>query len=256
MYKTLLIEYSELTCTITFNRLEHKNSINLEFLQELNNALDHVEQSSTCRVIILQGQQGIFCTGMDFTEATLNASTESFLSSQYMQTIKRLTLIPRIVIANVDGQVMAGGVGIVAACDLVVATPRSNFSLSEALWGLLPACVTPYLIRRVGYQHAYRMTLTTMVITGQKASDMNLVDELTESPEQCIRLFMRRLVRLENSTVSNVKQYFRKMWIITEQMEQLAIAEISRLADLPDIQQNIQRFVKFQQFPWDKSNNE
>lgn len=251
IYNTLLVEYAEFTCTITFNRLDNKNSINLEFLQEFNQVLDEVEQSP-CHIIILQGQEGLFCTGMDFIEAAISVSTESFLSLQYMETIKRLTLIPRIIIAKVDGQVMAGGVGLVAAADLVVATPRSNFSLSEALWGLLPACVTPYLIRRIGFQQAYRLALTTMAIDGHRAYEINLVDEVTESPDICIRQFMRRLVRLEISTIENIKQYFRKMWIITETMEQTAIAEMRRLADLPEIQQAILQFVKFQQFPWDK----
>ena len=253
IFKTIFVEYTlPHACTITFNRLECKNSINAEFLSELNQALDEVLQLSECRMIILQGQQGVFCTGMDFKEASSRHSSESFLSSHYMQTIKRLTLIPRIVIAKVEGQVMAGGVGIVAAADLVIATPDSSFCLSEALWGLLPACVTPYLIRRIGFQHAYRMALTTLAVNGEKAKEMNLVDELTESPDKAIRQLTLRLGRLENTTIADVKQYFRKMWIITEEMEQVAVDEISRLANSPQIQLNIERFVKYQQFPWDK----
>ena len=60
-----------------------------------------------------------------------------------MALLKRLTLTPKVVVACIDGKVIAGGVGIAAAADLVVATPRSEFSLSEALWGMLPCCVVP-----------------------------------------------------------------------------------------------------------------
>ena len=247
-----MVEYSEFVCTITFNRLLNKNSINEAFLDELNNVFNEVEQKPLCQIILLQGQQGIFCTGMDFNEMTKRASTESVFSTLYMETLKRMTLMPRIVIAKVDGQVMAVGVGIVAACDLVVATTRSQFSLSEALWGLLPACVTPYLIRRVGFQNAYRMTLTTLSIDAQKAYHMNLVDELDDSPERIIRQLILRLTRLENSTIGNLKQYFRKMWMITDVLEETAISEISRLTESPEVQNNIQRFIKYNRFPWDK----
>jgi polyketide biosynthesis enoyl-CoA hydratase PksH len=251
-YKTLLVEHLNYIYTITFNRLINNNSINLEFLQELTQALDKAEQSAQCKVIILQGQQGIFCTGMDFIEASMSTATELSLSFQFMQLIKRLTLIPKIVIATVDGQVIAGGIGIVAASDLVIATSRSIFSLSEVLWGLLPACVTPYLIRRIGFQNAYRMTLTTLPVNAERAKEINLVDELNESPESAIQQLMVRLVRLENSTIANVKKYFRKMWIINDPMEKVAVDEMKFLLESSEVKQNIQRFVKYKQFPWDK----
>ncbi len=252
MYSTVLVEYTELVCTITFNRVQHKNSINAVFLDEINSILDIAENSPKCQIIVLKGQQGFFCTGMDFTETVKQSSPESLLSSQYMKTIKRLTTIPRVVISLIDGQVTAGGVGIVAASDLAIATPRSQFSLSEALWGLLPACVTPYLIRRIGFQNAYRMTLTTMAACAEKALKMNLIDEMHELPETVIRPFILRLIHLENTTIGNIKNYFRTMWIITEAMETAAITEITRLSELPEIQENIQRFVTHNRFPWDK----
>lgn len=261
-YETIIVKEITGGISVIFNRLEHQNSINELFLKELNNALDLAEKEPSCRILVLEGQEGIFCTGMDFNEAALayeNADSnssqatgvENFISSFYMETIKRFSLSPKIIISKVDGKVMAGGVGLAAASDLVIATPRSQFSLSEALWGLLPACVIPYLIRRVGYQKAYKMTLTTLAVSAQEAYDMNLVDELSENPDDSIRRFWLRIGKLEEATISNVKQYFRKMWFVTDQMEEVAVSEISRLVAHPKVRDNIENFVKYQKFPWE-----
>lgn len=256
-FSTIEVEIASAFVTITINRIDNKNSINQALLLDLNRALDDIETLPACRIVIIQGKSGFFCTGMDFAEAAslgddASQLEQSFLSSLYMQTIKRLTLLSRIVVSKIDGQVMAGGVGIVAASDLVIATGRSQFSLSEALWGLLPGCVTPYLIRRIGFQNAYKMSLTTMMVNAQQAHAMNLVDELTEIPENVIRQLSLRLMRLETETIKNMKQYFRKMWIISEAMENVAVDEMGRLASSDTVIKNIRDYLLHKRFPWEK----
>jgi polyketide biosynthesis enoyl-CoA hydratase PksH len=257
-FNSIQMERGECVVTITINRIESNNSITQELLTELNIAFDEIEKLTNNRVVLIQGKNGVFCTGMDFGEAVsqfdhgCDQATSTFLSASYLQTIKRLSLLPQVVICKVDGKVMAGGVGIVAASDLVVATHRSQFSLSEALWGLLPGCVAPYLIRRIGFQSAYKMALTTMNINAQKAYEINLIDELTASPEDIIRQMIVRLVRLEMATIKNIKNYFRKMWIINDEMEKTAIDEANRINQLPEVQSNIRDYVHHQRFPWEK----
>jgi len=141
--------------------------------------------------------------------------------------------------------------GLVASSDLVVANPQSQFSLSEALWGLLPCCVLPYLIRRIGYQAAYRLTLTTQPIQGEEAYRLQLVDELSEHPNENIRRLLVRLNRIAPDTLKAMKAYFRKMWIIDEKMEQTAVDNITQLIQSPGVQNNIKNFVKYQRFPWE-----
>jgi len=107
------------------------------------------------------------------------------------------------------------------------------------------------LIRRVGYQPAYKMTLTTLPISAQEAYRIHLVDELTETPDDSIRKLKPRIIRLSDSTIGNMKQYFRKMWLITEQMEEMAISEFSKLISQPKVKDNIRNFVEYGQFPWE-----
>lgn len=251
MYQTLQISQQEGIRTITLNRPQERNSLNGLLVQELLQALEEAEYDTSNRIIILKGQQGVFCTGMDLKAAV--QGDISFESDGYMNLLRRLSMLPRVVIACVEGTVMAGGMGIVAASDLVLATPESQFSLSEALWGLLPCCVTPYLIRRIGFQAAYRLTLTTQTITAEEAQRLQLVDVVTSSPNEEIRKQCLRLKRLHPETVYDLKQYFRKMWLINEAMEKTATQEITRLTQLPRVQQNLANYVQKQQFPWEVS---
>ncbi len=239
--------------TLTMNRPEKRNSINQELMQELYRALDEAEANADCRLIILAGRQNFFCTGMDFEEAAQGATiTEDREGQDYMRLLKRFASSAKIIISKVEGSVLAGGMGLVAASDLVVATPESRFGLPEALWGLLPANVMPFLIRRVGFQHAYRLTLTTETITAEEAWRIGLVDTLSNKPDDDIRRYLLRLGRLDEQTILDAKAYFQKMWILSEEMEQTAVSELNRLVNTERVQRNIKNYVEYQKFPWEQ----
>jgi polyketide biosynthesis enoyl-CoA hydratase PksH len=218
---------------------------------------DRVEGDRSYRFIVLQGENNFFCTGMDFSEQVQRSQEhlllENDFSAGYMNLLKRFTSTSKIIVSLLDGQVLAGGVGLVAASDIVISTSRTQFGLSEALWGLLPACVTPFLIRRVGFQKAYFMTLTTQNFTAAEAHQIGLVDELTNNLNDSLRRFTLRLNRVQEETIKDLKAYFRKMWIVTEAMENEAVAEINRLIKKPQVQANIKNFVEHQQLPWENS---
>ena len=247
---TLLCETHSDRVVITLNRPEKRNSINMEMLARFHEILDEAEDDDVLRMIIIRGNDGVFCTGMDL-DGFVSDTELSGDESPYMNLLKRFSSIDKVVISQVEGTVMAGGVGIVAASDLVFADTKSTFSLSEALWGLLPAMVMPFLIRRVGFQNAYRLTLTTATINAQEAKAMNLADEVGDDVEARIQAMSRRLVRLETETIADLKSYFRKMWIVTEEMEKTAVAELARLSQEPRIVENITNYVKHGKVPWE-----
>lgn len=256
-YSSLIVQPGVRSVTLTIHRPETQNAIDDTLLTELLRALDAAEADPECRLVILAGENGVFCTGMDFAAVAKQAasgSTEAMRSSRYMEVLRRLATIPRTVIAKVDGRVTAGGVGFVAASDLVVATERTQFSLSEALWGLLPCCVMPYLVRRIGFQPAYRLTLTTQAVSAREALPYQLVDEVSDQPDDVIRKWTLRVGKLEPETLRELKTYFRSMWIVDDAMEQHAIAEISRLVAKPRVIENITNYVTRRQFPWETAN--
>jgi len=256
IYNTFLINESEHCLRVTLNRPGSRNSLNGELVEELANFLDCIWDDRQIKLIIIEGRNGFFCTGMDFEEMASSdknndmEARETF-SRRYMEVIKKFTLIPKVIVSKVDGQVMAGGIGIAAASDFVVATPGSQFSLSEALWGIIPAMVMPFLIRRVGFQAAYRMALTALPVYIEEAKKIHLVDEIGEDPDTIIKRLCSRLIRMDTETIKNIKAFFRNVWIVTNDMEDYAVNESCKHILSEKVQQNITNFVRHKKFPWE-----
>lgn len=253
-YQTLLVTESLHSLTITLHRPEQRNSINTLLLTELHQVLDFAERQVKYRFIILQGENKVFCTGMDFHEAGHITSNNDF-STLYMSLLIRLTKTPKVIISLLDGQVLAGGVGLVAASDLVLGTAHTQFNLPEVIWGLLPACVMPFLIRRIGFQKAYYMTLTTQTVSATQAYAMGLMDEIADDLTENLHRLILRLQRISEETIGDLKTYFKKMWIVTDEMEMIAVDELRRLTMSQRVQSNIKNFIEHQQFPWENLPN-
>ena len=135
-YSTILLKQLDNVMTVTINRLQNRNSINSTLITDLTEALDEIVKMPQIKLVILEGKGEFFCTGMDFEEITFNVQNgqaNDQFPMLYMKLIRELAQFPKIIISKINGQVMAGGVGIVAVSDLVISTPRSEFSLSEAL---------------------------------------------------------------------------------------------------------------------------
>lgn len=258
MYKSITVKKQKDVTEIVFSRGDKRNSITMDFLTEINEVLDQEEYDDSCKMILFSGENGYFCTGMDFNSFLTgsNEGEENSFKNQsqkmFMGLLRRISLYPKIVVSMVEGEVMAGGVGIAVASDLLFASNHSRFSLSEALWGLLPSMVMPYLIRRVGYQSAFRMTLTTLPVDTQQAKEMRLIDDcFTERREMIVKYFPR-LLKLNSATVAELKKYMRNLWIIDETTELRAIEKTTELASSETVRNNIDRFVRERKFAWEQ----
>ncbi len=118
------------------------------------------------------------------------------------------------------------------------------------MFGLLPACVLPFLIRRVGFQKAYRLALTTQTISASEADKWGLIDEYGSNTNQLISKYIRRLKYLPSSGVKELKNYINQLWIIQAETQDLAVNKIYSLIVEPTIQEKIKRFQKEGVFPW------
>ena len=147
---------------------------------------------------------------------------------------------------------MAGGMGLVAAADVVIATPRSSFQLSEILFGLLPATVAPFLIRRIGFQDAYRMSLTAERVDAARAQSLRLVDEVTETPPDALRRLLIRVARVSPSNIAAMKAYFRQLWLVDASTRTTAIDAITARITDPAVMQGIGAFMAGGGLPWRK----
>jgi len=139
----------------------------------------------------------------------------------------------------------------VAACDIVLADESAVFSLSELLFGLMPACVLPFLIRRVGFQRAHYMTLMTQPFSVQQAETWGLVDAWEAKSENLLR---RHLLRLRRLSKTGIERYKRYMNVLDDSLHsQKADALAANLEVFSDSENlsKISRFVQDGTFPWE-----
>lgn len=253
-YSTILVRQKREVLHIQLNRPEQHNSINAVMANELLEVLENIKQNAEVKIIVLSGNENQFCTGMDF-EAVANQQNEALMNQQpdqYYNVLKAISEIDKVVIAKVEGKVNAGGIGLVAASDIVIANSQATFGLSEALFGLLPACVMPFLIQRTGPQKAKWMTLITLGITAQRAYEIGLVDEVTEEVDNLVRKNILRLSRLETNTIQEIKSYTAKLWIIKDETKTVAVNKLQSLIESEIVQKNIKNFVEKGEYPWEK----
>ncbi|MEU9252778.1 enoyl-CoA hydratase-related protein [Streptomyces sp. NPDC048270] len=273
-HRTLRVEHDRGRLTVTLTRPAERNSITRELITDLGAALDLAERTEDCRVVVLRAEGDTFCSGMDLSgvaaagagapaegaddrraDGTAGGPTGGTAGGpagvqdtrkggeDYFALLERLTTIGRIVVAQVDGHAVGGGVGLVAASDFVHATDRSRFSLPEALWGLLPCSVLPFLIRRVGFQRAYAMALGTLPVAAREAAVHGLVDELAEDPGPALRRLLFRASKLDPATVADLKRYTRRLWILDEHTQRTAVDEFVRLMSSDRVRGRIAGFA-------------
>lgn len=231
-------------------------ALNRAAIAGLHAALDTAESNLESRLFVIEGSDGVFCTGMDFAEATathLDTAADARAPVEQLYALfERFTASPCIVLAIVDGRVTAGGMGLVAAADVAIATPRSSFQLSEILFGLLPATVAPFLIRRIGFQDAYRLSLTAERIDAARAASCRLVDEVTETPADSLRRLLIRVSRTAPGDIAAMKALFRRMWIMDDTTRHTAIDAITARITAPTVMGGIRGFVQDGGPPWRK----
>lgn len=201
---------------IILNKPETGNLINKDNMLSLSDSLKEAVDSKDCRVIVIQGKDGIFCNGLDFSEVIENIGdeiTKEFIEP-YKDVLKIINTSPKPVIAAIDGSVLAGGMGIMLASDVIVATRTSKFGFSEVLFGLIPALVFPFLLERVSFKKARYLTLTSKNFYAEEAYSIGIIDDIAEDSEDLEKIVSRHLKRFLYSSPDAlflVKEYSDKL---------------------------------------------
>lgn len=169
---------------LTLNRPDKRNALNRQLITELSSAFDHAIKDPACRVIIVTGAGPAFCAGMDLAELleTLDQPNEAEIVQQdaqrLSQVLDKIYHCPKPTIAAVNGAALAGGAGLVTACDLALAAPDAKFGYPEARRGLVAAMVMPHLLRHVGERAARDLLLRCEAIDAMAAWRIGLINEV------------------------------------------------------------------------------
>lgn len=256
-YQTLRVRAQDPVCFVQIHRPHAQNTIDDRMLDEFAAVLDRCERTAT--VVVIEGLPEFFCFGADFEgirQAQRAGGSPGELGGRGPESLydlwTRLILGPYVVIAHVRGKANAGGIGFVAASDIVIADDTAVFSLSELLFGLMPACVLPFLVRRVGFQKAHYMTLMTQPIGVAQALDWGLVDVHDASSDVALRKHLTRLRRLNKTAVARYKRYAVALAGQLVAERELALAANREVFSDPRNIENIARYVDKGIFPWEQ----
>jgi methylglutaconyl-CoA hydratase len=189
-YQHLEIEQRGAVRWLWLNRPEVRNAFNDRLIAEIATAFAEIEISGDTRVVVVSGRGPVFCAGADLnwmrSMAALIHDGKGH-AENHADALKVARMFHAVhscskpVIARVQGDAFGGGVGLAAACDLVVAAEAVSFALSEVKLGIVAATISPHLVRAMGARQAARYMLTAEKLSAAQARALGLVHEVTLS---------------------------------------------------------------------------
>ena len=181
-FTTLEIELNNQVATIWMNRPDLHNAFDETLIAELTAVCIALDDDADVRVIVLAGRGKSFSAGADLNwmrRASDSTEAENLADSRkFAAMLRTLSAMSKPTIARVQGAALGGGTGLTAACDMAIAADDASFATSEVKFGIIPAVISPYVLRAIGPRHALRYFQSAERIGAQRALEMGLVGEV------------------------------------------------------------------------------
>jgi len=244
---------------ITLSNSDNGNRLNSNSLKELNDSIDSSLENKDARVVVLRSNGKNFCLGMDL-DFLVSSGKDIKLREKtldlYVNLLKKIYTCEKPVIALVNGDVKAGGVGLVAACDIVIASEISTFELSEVLFGIIPANVLPFILSlRISPQKARYLVITAKKIDAIEAKNINLVDEVFSIAEieKGLKGILKTIFRASPDAIKETKKitYSILNMSIDDACEQTK-KTLLEIINKPEVLSNIKSFMDGELPSWFK----
>lgn len=256
----LLCDTQNQVHTITLNRVDKHNAFDDDLLNELQAALDQAIIHPEIRVIVLAGNGKHFSAGADASwmqrMATLNETenvADAMILARLMHTLHHC---PKPTVAAVHGAAYGGGAGLIAACDIAIAGTSAQFCFSEVKLGLIPAVISPYVIKAIGERAASWLFMSAEIFDAKRAYELGLVQYHVPDDELISTALnhARRLAQLAPNAVPASKALVRKVsgQPITEELQQLTASLIAQKRVSAEGQQGLKAFLEKRKPVWDQ----
>jgi methylglutaconyl-CoA hydratase len=244
--------------TITLNRPEVRNAFNDEMIAELTRAFIALGGRESVRCIVLAAQGKAFCAGADLNwmrrMADYSHAENLADAAQLAEMLRVIYECPKPTIARIQGDVYAGGMGLVAACDMAVSVDTANFCLSEVKLGLIPATISPYVIRAMGARAAHRYFLTAERFDAQEALRIGIVHAVVsaEALDAKVAEITQALVSASPDAVKACKQLVQDV-AGHDISAELIVGTVKAIADIRSSEQGkegVQSFLQKRKPSW------
>ena len=210
----LLIEKQSPQITVvTLNRPERRNSLTIELLNELIAAIKIASDTPNERLLILRGAGAAFCTGLDLKEAA-DSKKAQMTAELVAKTLITLAQTRLVTVAAVHGAAVAGGAGIMSACDFVVAAQKTKIGYPEVRRGLVAGLVMTFLRRQVGERNMRELVLGGELIDAEHARGIGLVNRVV-APDQLmteVQKFANSVLQGAPDAITQTKRLIEELW--------------------------------------------
>lgn len=260
MTEKIKLEMKTSAAVLTLNRPELRNAMDAETIQELRKHFESLSKENDLRVLILRGAGDFFCAGGDLNwmkssrEKSKKENEED--ARELGRMIRALDECPFPVITLVQGGAFGGGVGLVAASDIVIAEESAIFSLSEVKLGLIPATIGPLVMRKIGLSEARRLYLTGLRFDAHEAKKIHLIHEVVKNHEELsikLNSYLKELGTSGPQASREAKKLIRELQ--GERVWNVDIAEetskvLSEIRIQPEAQEGLTAFLEKRKPSW------
>ena len=223
--------------TVTLTRADMRNAFNDEVIAELTQVFTELGQRDDVRAIVLAAEGPAFCAGADLNwmRRMADYTREQNLADAgaLAEMLRVIYACPKPTIARVQGDVYAGGMGLVACCDMAVSVDTAGYCLSEVKLGLIPATISPYVIRAMGPRAAHRYFLTAERFSAAEAHRIGFVHEVVAAEQLDAKVdeLVKALVSAGPSAVRSCKKLVQD--VAEREIEPALIADtVAGIADI------------------------
>lgn len=217
---TLDLELNRGWLTIWFNQVDKRNALTNELRTDLHHVLEAVREDRTVRGITLRGRGGVFCAGGDLKhfqsdfQRTATVNEIKAMSRDAAAIFDEVNAAPQVVVALIEGAALAGGFGLACCADVVICADDAKFAMTEAMIGLSPAQIAPFVIQKLGYATARRLMLTAARFDGREARELGVADFTGSSVDALEHLeagIKVQVLQCAPNAVAETKELLRQM---------------------------------------------
>ena len=242
--------------SITLRRPERRNAFDAELISGIVDALAHV--SLDARAVVLRSEGDAFCAGADLNwmKGMVDYSLDQNVadSRALAEMFRALDDLPMPLLARVQGAAIGGGAGLVAVADIAVASTQATFGFTEVRLGIIPAVVSPYVVRKIGPAHASALFVSGIRFDAQRALEIGLV-EAVEPPEELdakLGLYLDAVVAGGPHAVNAAKRLVRDVTgRPLSEVRQLTVERIAELRVSREGQEGMRAFLERRPARWD-----
>lgn len=216
-YQSLQLNRLAAIATVTLNRPDVRNAFNETTIAEITQVFRELDADATIRAVVLAANGPAFCAGADLNwmkkMADYSHAENIADAGQLAEMLRTIYTCSKPVVAKVQGDCYAGGMGLVAACDIVVSADGANYCLSEVKLGLIPATISPYVIKAMGESAARRYFITAERFSAAEAHRIGFVHELVsaETLDEKVAEIVKSLVSNSPNAVRQVKRLVQEV---------------------------------------------